>query len=69
MSLQFFVQAQITAVTTLMCLSDDAGVLIDNDSSKDSHFAHLSLKSDVTLLTSGEASDPGMLGHNGKPSH
>ena len=52
-----------------MCLSDDARILLlDIGSSKDSHSARLFLESDVSLLISGEASDPSTLGYDGKPS-
>ena len=42
--------------------------LLDTCSSKDSRSAHVSLESDVTLLTSGDASDPSTPGYDGKPS-
>ena len=39
--------------------------LLDICSSQDSRSTQTTLKSDVTLLTSGEASDPSMLGYDG----
>ena len=62
-------QIRHTSFPTLTILSDDARLfLLDICSSKDSHSAHMSLESDVTLLTSGEASDASTLGYGGKPS-
>ena len=62
-------QIRHTGFPTLTILSDDARLfLLDICSSKDSHSEHMSLESDVTLLISGEASDPSTLGYGGKPS-
>ena len=41
---------------------------LDLCSSKDSRSTRMSLESDVTLLTSGEASDLSTLGYDGGPS-